>query len=526
MKKLLFFFFLISHSLLAQDINRYMVYFSDKAGSSYSLERPEEFLTARALERRARQQIVLQEQDLPVNEQYIQQVEAQDVAVYYRSRWLNAVMVEDTEEKVKALAAMPFVQTVTFVAPGPKLNGRRGSQLQNPLSVPQTQHELLEISKMHELGFTGTSVLIAVLDDGFLGVNTSDKFDHLFRNQQILHQWDFVGNAADVFRYDDHGTKSLSTIAVIDSGTFIGVAPEANFLLAVTEDYLTEYVVEEYNWLIASEWADSLGADIITSSLGYATFDDPGMNHTKSDMDGRSTIAARAASWASERGILVVSSSGNSRNKPWNIISTPADADNIISVGAINAEGSLASFSSGGPTADGRIKPEVVAQGVSTVVVGASGNYQMNNGTSFAAPQIAGLAAGVWQAFPLLTNLELRDVILRASDRYTTPDNDYGYGLPRSSKLFSTVTKVQDIVVYPNPVYGAQPVLHVSSKISSLNPLQVQIIDPTGRIIGEEFLRPLSSGRYELQVDQLPAGLYYLYIVYEKGVSKHKFLRL
>ncbi|MBW3545956.1 MAG: S8 family serine peptidase, partial [Bacteroidetes bacterium] len=326
MKHLFTFFMLFSQVALAQDFNRYMVFFTDKAASPYSIDSPEEFLTARAIERRVKFQIPITEQDLPVNEQYVQQIREQGVPVFYRSRWLNAVMVQETEEKVSALSDLAFVQDIIYVAPGAKLNARQASIKQNfQEEVPQDQHELLGIPLMQELGYTGQGKLIAVFDDGFRGVDSGDKFDHLYRNNQLLHTWDFVANATGVYQYDDHGTRSLATIAVIDSGTFIGTAPDAQFLLAVTEDYYTEYVVEEYNWLIASEWADSLGADIITSSLGYTTYDDPAMDYSQSDMDGKTTVAARAANWATDRGMLIVSSAGNSRSTSWGTISTPAD---------------------------------------------------------------------------------------------------------------------------------------------------------------------------------------------------------
>lgn len=534
MKQLFTFFMLFSQVALAQEFNRYMVFFKDKAASPYSIEAPEEFLTPRAVERRVKFKIPLTEQDLPVNEQYVQQIREQGIPVFYRSRWLNAVMVQDTEAKVGALANLPFVQDIVYVAPGAKLNARLASLTQNPQEeVPQDQHDLLGIPLMQELGYTGQGKLIAVFDDGFRGVNTGNKFDHLYRNNHLLHTWDFVANAESVYQYDDHGTRALSTIAVVDSGTFVGTAPDAQFLLAITEDYYTEYVVEEYNWLIASEWADSLGADIITSSLGYTTYDDPSMDYTQSDMDGQTTIAARAATWATDRGMLVVSSAGNSRSSSWGTISTPADAENILAVGAITATGEIAPFSSFGPSADGRIKPDVVAQGVNTVVVAASGSYVLSNGTSFSGPQIAGMAASIWQAFPHLTNLELREAIIKSANQYANPDSDFGYGVPNFERLMKAITNAlpqhelaQQVFIYPNPVAP----LHQQLQIMQQNPdggsLKVVLIDLAGRQLHQQTLLPGEEGRYTMEVATLPAGLYYLQIISDKGISKHKFLRL
>ena len=527
--KLLFFFLLLSHAGLSQEINRYMVFFTSKEGTAYSLDQPHEFLTPRAIERRASQNIPITPRDLPLNEAYVQQLRDMGVSVYFRSRWLNAVMIEEEAQKAGSLTSLAFVDKVALVAKGKRLGARlsSSSSTQETLAVPQVQHELLDIPLMHQLGFTGKGKMIAVLDAGFTGVNTSNKFDHLFRNNQLLHTKDYVGNSTNVYRYHDHGTKSLSTIAVVDSGTFIGTAPEALFLLAVTEDVATEYVVEEYNWLMACEWADSLGADIITSSLGYATFDDPTQNYTKKDLDGKTTVAARAAVWATERGMLVVNSAGNSRSNEWGTITTPADADNILAVGAIDELGKIASFSSPGPSSDGRIKPDVVALGVLTVVVNGHGNFVQSNGTSFSAPQIAGLAAGVWQAFPELTNLKLRDLIIRSGDNYATPNSDYGYGLPSFQRIYAPSDKEEQLFsLFPNPSQRVQEVLQLKSEIPSTKPVRAHVLDVSGRIVLNELLDATGIRSYELNISKLPAGLYILQLVHERGISKHKFLLL
>ncbi|AHM58842.1 peptidase S8 and S53 subtilisin kexin sedolisin [Flammeovirgaceae bacterium 311] len=527
MKKLLFLFLFLSHAGWSQEINRYMVFFTDKDGSSYSITKPEEFLTSRAISRRISQNIALTQLDLPVSVQYVQQVQEFGIPVYFRSRWMNAVLVEDSPDKVKLLSSLPFVERIEYVAPGKRLGARRYSTHQKE-DEPITQHELLGVTEMHAHGFTGKGKMIAVLDDGFRGVNTGHRFDHLYRNNQLPHSRDFVGNNPDVYQYDDHGTKALSTIAVVDSGTFIGVAPDATFLLAVTEDVSSEYIIEEYNWLFAAEWADSLGADIISSSLGYYTFNDPAMNHRYSDLDGKTTVAARAANWATQRGMLVVVSAGNSRGSSWGKISTPADADQILSVGAVNNGGEITYFSSPGPTADGRIKPDVVAMGLGTTVVNAAGNYQRSNGTSFSGPQIAGLAAGVWQAFPYLTNLQLREAIIKSANLFATPDNDYGYGLPHFSTILelSSSLEAEEIFIFPNPVHQFQHVLQINRKFPSLKPVQINILDVTGRLVSQQQLRAVKSGTWEADVYNLPTGMYHLQVIYDKGHSMHKFLRL
>jgi serine protease AprX len=536
---LLFVCILFSQLGWAQDVNRYMVFFTDKEGTIYSVEEPNKFLTERAIQRRKKSDIAVTEQDFPVNERYRQEVEAQGIAIFYQSRWLNAIMVEDYPDKVEALKSLPFVADVVYVAPGQRLNARlRAPAAPKALrqDVPDTQNKLLQIPLMHEQGYTGMGVLIAVLDNGFLGVNQLPQFSHLFDEKRVLRSWDFVRYSPDVFRFRDHGTRALSTIAVRDEGTFTGTAPDASFLLAITEDSGdesrpdTEYIIEEYNWLIASEWADSLGADIITSSLGYSTFDDPAMNYTFADMDGQTAVASRAAAWATERGMLVVSSAGNGRHSSWPGIGTPADADGTLAVGAIDAEGQLAPFSSGGPTADGRIKPEVVALGVNTIVVGANGTYQTNNGTSFSAPQIAGLAAGIWQAYPDLSNLQLRDLIMRSGDRAANPDNEYGWGLPTFRRIQSLVLSIEGdkdsgISIYPNPVQHSFLVIEFKTAEQPNEDIRLYILDATGRTLGIHQLLAQSNGRYELDVSGLTGGFYYLKIVVPGGQRVHKFIR-
>ncbi|EMR02878.1 S8 family serine peptidase [Cesiribacter andamanensis] len=539
MKKLLLLCcILIGPASWAQDVNRYMVFFTDKEGSIYSPAEPEKFLSERAIQRRKKFNIAITEQDLPVNEVYVEEVQAQGVAVFYRSRWMNAILVEDFPQKVEALSTLPFVSRIQYVAPGQRLNARMHTPAYQSRreDVSDLQNQLLQVPRMHELGYTGQGIWIAVLDNGFLGVNQLAQFSHLFTQERLIRSWDFVRYSPDVFRARDHGTKALSTIAARQEGVYSGTAPDASFILAITEDTgdattpNSEYIIEEYNWLLASEWADSLGADIISSSLGYATFDDPSMDYTQADMDGQTAVATRAASWAAQRGILVVTSSGNSRQSAWPGVGSPADADQILAVGAIDEQGVLAPFSSGGPTADGRQKPEVVALGVNTVVIDANGNYQTNNGTSFAAPQVAGLAAGVWQAYPELSNLELRELLIRSGTRATSPDNEYGHGVPGFSRLQTAILGVDQsssssFSLYPNPVRQSHLVIDFTDAPPVGQQFSLQLVDATGRLLHSQRLQPSPSGRYELDVSSLQQGFYYLKVVLPQGQRVQKFIR-
>jgi serine protease AprX len=516
----------VSAKLQAQDINRYMVFLTDKANNTYSLDEPEAFLSARSLERRAAQEITLTEADLPVSQAYINRLKETGAAVYYQSRWFNAALIEANAAQLATVESLPMVQQVVYVAPGAKLgkgagNGRkqlRRNAVTKSFPPETLQNQLLGVPQMQEAGYTGEGKLVAVLDGGFTAVDQLPYFSHLFGRNLLLAQRDFTTNSRDVFRYSAHGTKALSTIAAIDSSTLIGTAPLASLMLAVTEDVSSEYVIEEYNWLMAAEWADSAGADVITASLGYNTFDDPAMNYTYQDMDGETTVSARAANFASERGILVVTSAGNSGNDSWRYIVTPADAFHILSVGAVTAEAEVAFFSSRGPTADGRMKPEVAALGVQTIVADPYGGFTTGNGTSFAAPQIAGFAAAVWQAYPELNNLELREAILESGSHYSNPNNDIGRGIPYFPKLqriiLSTGTEREEtpLLVYPNPVSQGQVFIQLAP---SPDPVFASLYSASGVLVTEKeklLLMPGGKPLFQFNIQELQQGVYFLHL--------------
>lgn len=530
---------LLSSRLQAQDINRYVVFFTDKANNTYSLDEPEAFLSAKALERRAAQEISLNETDLPVSPAYVEVLRQSGAAVYYLSRWFNAALVEASTQQLSAIEEMEMVSQVVYVAPGAKLSLGAGSSRKNRIIRPgrflsppvSAQNQLLGIPQLQEAGFSGAGKLIAVLDAGFTAVDQLPYFNHLFSQNLLLGQRDFTTNSAEVFRYSSHGTKALSTIAAIDSTTFIGTAPQASFLLAVTEDVSSEYVIEEYNLLIAAEWADSAGADVLTASLGYNTFDDPAMNYTYQEMDGQTTVSARAANFATQKGMLVVTSAGNSGNTPWRYIVTPADAFNVLSVGAVTAEKEVAGFSSRGPTADGRIKPEVSAVGVHTLVANPAGGFITGNGTSFAAPQIAGFAAAVWQAFPGLSSLELRETILESGSNEGDPTNELGWGIPYFPRVQQLLVGISEeepaakLLVYPNPVYKGQVFIRLSQP---QEPVFASLYTSAGlQLRGKERFQ-LLPGQYplfQLDLQDLRSGVYFLHLFQGNEQHVHKIFK-
>lgn len=527
--------------LQAQNVNRYMVFFKDKEHNTFSLSRPQEFLSSRALERRVRQQIPLNLQDLPVSPAYVKKTESAGAEVFYRSRWFNAVLVEADEEKVAELKEIPEVLDVLFIAPGSKLvkkklkaeNDRKNSK-QKTQAVPENfQNNVLGVPQMQEEGFMGRGKIIAVLDGGFTATDQLPYFGHLFADGKLVAQHDFTTSTQDVFRYSSHGTKALSTISAVDSAVFIGIAPGAGIILAVTEDVGSEYVIEEYNWLLAAEWADSAGADVISASLGYNTFDDPSMNYSYQDLDGKTTVSARAAGMAAERGMIVVVSAGNSGNEAWKYIVTPADADGILAVGAIQEDSRIARFSSRGPSADKRVKPDVVALGHKTIVAEVSGGFTIGYGTSFAAPQIAGFAASVWSAFPELSSGELREFILQSGNQASRPDSVYGWGVPFFPGLKTAVlskrsmSAYEKVRIYPNPVL--EGFVYVEFLEKPAKDVRVNLFSSTGQqLMDQEKLSGAGgSGRtFVLDLNRLKEGVYFVQITWNGSLYSQKLLKL
>ena len=317
------------------------------------------------------------------------------------------------------------------------------------------QIQMLNGQVLHQQNYTGSGKIIAVLDAGFPGVNTTQPFQRLRDNNQILGGYNFVLRNPDFYTGVSHGTSVLSTMGGYKESSLVGTAPDASYYLFITEDDTSENPVEESLWVEAAEKADSLGVDIINTSLGYFEYDNTAYSHTYSEMNGTTTYMSRGAEIAFSRGMIIVASAGNSGNSADPHIAVPADAVSVIAVGAVNSAKSLASFSSIGPSSDNRIKPDVMAQGQTDVLSDELGNIVTANGTSFSSPIMAGMVACLWQAFPLKTNKEIRDLIIKSGDRYATPNNQYGFGIPNFSLALTLSVDAfskNDFIFYPNPV--------------------------------------------------------------------------
>jgi len=402
----LLFAFLSCFSQYKVKPNYYLIYFKDKQGSNYSVEKPLEFLSQKSIDRRNKFSISVNKQDLPVSQIYVNMLQDMGFEIKNVSKWFNCAIVY-TEDSLllEKVVDLDFVrQKPNYYTKKQKAATIKPVKIKIPEKIESAnkyyyglasdQVKMLQIDKVHNLGFDGKGVTIAVLDAGFFKVNKLPAFDSLWKNNQILG-----------------------------------------------EDGDSEFLIEELNYVCACEKADSLGVDLITSSLGYVYFDDADMNYEYEDLDGNTAFSTIGADFAASKGIFVVTSAGNAGNDTWKYIGVPSDADSILTVGAVNYKGGYAPFSSIGPTADGRIKPNVMAMGRSAVVQGTNGDLSYVSGTSFSGPIMAGAVACLIQAYPNIINIELIHSIEACSSQAKNPNEKFGYGIPNFYKAYLFLQK-------------------------------------------------------------------------------------
>lgn len=418
----------------------FFVQFADKAGSNVVC------LSPTAIEMREVRGIAIDSLDYEVSPIYLDSLRALGATVMHTSRWINGATVEASNETIKTIEQCSFIDTICltrtnndyFTSPSVSLNKRKVEKevITDELGS-NGQINQLNLSPLHQLGFKGKGIRIGIADGGFYNADCLESLP----KEQWLGYIDLTDDKDDIFsQTGNHGSLCLTAIVaqkevsdgtVVGTFTYSGTATDASYYLFKTEEYATESPKEIDNWVAAIEMADSLGLHIVSTSLGYTTFDKRDFNFAYEDMDGRTSRGAQAAAIAARKGLLLVNAAGNDGNNAWHYLSTPADADSILTVGAVNTSGKIAEFSSYGPSADGRVKPEVCAVGAGTALINPANNDVMNgNGTSFACPLIAGMAASLWSALPNATNMEIRDRIIRSADRYTQPHEQYGYGIP------------------------------------------------------------------------------------------------
>lgn len=521
----------------------YRISLTDKQDSPYSINNPSAFLSERAIAKRLRFNTPITEQDLPVNPQYIQQIKSLDSAIRLLcvSKWMNTVTIYCPDStRMEAISVLPFVSSVLPVA-AYNLDDTTSEQPATPL----TEHNYMVSNPLrdsvasydygegygqiamhnghllHQEGFTGEGMLIAVFDAGWNKVDSSYFFRRFFEEGQLLGTRDLMPYSDYVFTNHSHGTIVTSTMACEEDGFFVGTAPKANYFLIRSEDPMAEQLIEEDFWAQAAEIADSIGADVINSSLGYTTFPDfPQGSFTYADMDGNTSIASRAASLLGEKGIIACISAGNDGENLWHHIGHPCDATNVLAVGAADMYGNIAPFSSRGPSADGRVKPDITSCGVETACIWPGDWLGTANGTSLAAPVASGLCACLWQALPNANATQVMQYIRESSSCYSQPNDSLGYGIPDFFAAYTAHATdavnthiLPDIKVFPNPCTDFFQLPNPSLDIT-----RVELFTITGKLVAAH---PVSSQLLlTIPVKSLPNGVYIGKVHYRNGQTK------
>ncbi|MCT4623841.1 MAG: S8 family serine peptidase [Schleiferiaceae bacterium] len=499
---------MITMSLHAQKNTEFRVYLKDKGSNVELLQTPKKFLSTEAIERRALQNIPIHKSDLPIAPEYKVGLQELGAEILAHSKWLNYVYVSHPQPEL--IASLPFVQRVEI----PKnyrstLTATTGIDTLD-YGYARGQIEMLNGHQLHEQGYTGTGITIAVIDAGYQGFLQSTAFDSLRNSNRLMGTYNYITKDTNVFvGWDSHGTSVLSIMAANLPDTLVGTAPDANYWLFTTENIYQETPLEMDHWVMAAEFADSVGAHVINTSLSYRWFDNPADSYTYNDMDGNTTVITKAADIAAGKGILMVAGAGNEGDTPLPHIAAPADGDSDLAVGAVSWQAEYASFSSIGPSVDGRVKPDVMAQGSPTTLIDASGNFNANFGTSFASPIIAGLGACLIEAYPSRHSEEIANFIRQSAHLYSTPNDSMGYGLPDFMLAFSLSTpeflaQEETFKLYPNPVVD-----HMIIDANDQKNWQatLSIYDLNGRLVIQKNIEAYDAYRLKLNLEP---GVYLL----------------
>ena len=522
MKKLIIFaFFCISFLGFSQEDA--WVYLTDKENVAASIANPISILTQKAIDRKNVHNVVIDERDVPVNEAYISQLKTQTgITVLAKSKWFNAVHVRGTETNITALLNLTYVNNIVFA--DNSLNARvyeeqtptdkfeiEGEQTIFNYGNALNQIEMFNGDDLHIDDYTGTGITVAVIDAGFPNVNTMTAFQHLYDNGTLLGAYDFFDRTNDIYANttSNHGTLVLSDMAGYVQDQFVGTAPDASYYLFRTENAPNENPVEESLWVEAAERADSLGVDVINTSLGYKTYDNTSYSHTDADLDGNTTYITKGANIAYEKGMLLVNSAGNSGASGLN---APADAAGVFTIGAVKADGTYATFSSQGSAIQPTQKPDVVAQGQASYVVNQNDMIATANGTSFSSPILAGGIVCLWQALPNLNNSQIMQLVRESASQYNNPDYFLGYGIPDLSQALAEGLSVVEyqvdntaLSVYPNPVDE-----ELTIKLPSVyERAHIRLYDVLGKKVLESSV---SQNQSKVNVSAFSNGIYLLKI--------------
>jgi hypothetical protein len=547
MKKifLLLFGLIILGTLSAQENGSkiYVVHLKDKGVNTDASINPSLYLTDKAIERRIKHSISFDQSDIPVNEEYVKSISGSGARILTRSRWFNTLVIEATPEILVSVSSLPFVSRVKLLENKTQLLSEKDvkpyfkAESVNPWTKGFTKKATSDVydygaaynqinqmhgQYLHNNGYSGQGMTIAVLDAGFNSVDVMPCFDSLRANNQIKGTTDIAQPGNNVYGnwMYTHGTSVLSCMGSYINGQMVGTAPKADYWLIRTEVAETESIIEEYYWVSGAEFADSVGADLINSSLGYTTFDDPSTNHTYADMDGNTTVVTIGADKAAEKGILVVNSAGNEGGSAWKYISAPADGDSVFTIGAVDFAGNRAGFSSVGPTYDGRIKPTVDAQGLNSAIF-SPGGLGSGSGTSFSSPITCGITACLWQALPSYNNMQVIELMKATASQASAPDSLLGWGIPNVEKALTTLSVNTQSVkntlfCYPNPINDN---LTISFPNAIQGEYKIEIVNLQGQVVYSEPGNTTSLRSIQLNnLGNLAAGIY-LVKVSNKGFS-------
>jgi serine protease AprX len=513
----------------------YRVYFKDKGSEKPADYSPSDLLSERAVNRRMKAGIPVPDyRDIPVFKGYLSQIKVLGYTLHCTSKWLNTALIKTAvETDPGVLLSLPFVEDVKIVKrPAGK------SMFVDKLDFKTTQSDIppydrpitmLNGDRIQYSGFTGKGVLIAVLDGGFINADKITSLTNLRSRGGIECTYDFVSKNPFVYGFHSHGTAVLSVLSGQIYGVIQGTAPDADYMLIRTEDTSGEYSAEEDFWAAGAEFADSTGADIISSSLGYYKFDDTTTDYKFSDMDGNTTFVTRAADIAASRGIVVVTSVGNERDKEWVRIIAPSDGDSVISAGAVDGNKMISSFSSAGPSADGRIKPDNSAMGVSVTVQTSVSDVARSNGTSFSCPVLSGMAACLLQAVPDAKNTDIIYALHSSADRFNIPDSLYGYGIPDMVKALTSLQKAHliipenKVIIRPNPTKGEFEIVFREEPGN----LTVDIFSSTGvAVFRKYFMNYAGRSLIISALSNREQGLYLLRMTTDSGIFTRKIVKL
>ena len=427
------------------------VFLADKENVAESLANPILIMTQEAIDRKTLQGTAIDERDVPVNEDYVSQIKnASGITVKSKSKWMNCVHVLGSQSDIEALLDLSFVTNVEYADKG--LNLFPGAPIENKFAIEEAnqrvnynygdaanQIEMLSGDYLHELDYTGDGMIVAVLDAGFPSIDNNPGFQKMRDENRILGTYDFEARTENVDGTSSHGFNTSSDIGGFLQDEFVGTAPQASFYFFVTEYGPTETPSEESWWVEALERSDSLGVDVINTSLSYQGYDNPNYDHSYEDLDGETTFAARGANIAFDKGMIMVSSAGNGGDSSFPTVGTPADAIGVLTIGAVDSDGNYSSFSSIGPTVDGRVKPDVMAQGSSSAVISTGGNVDFSSGTSFSSPIMAGVVTCLWQSRPEVPNGHIMQIIRESAHLFNNPTDQMGYGIPNFEDAYNAL---------------------------------------------------------------------------------------